>query len=314
MAGRSSRAYACVRVVTLSCLAPLAVACGTTGYQHVVERPLPSTDALACRGFLVWEGEPVRDVFLVINGSGVLSNAFVHPTFDRVVRDRRVGYATYDKPGISAPFGDPARVDRDDALLQRYTLGHGVACATEALRWARQRFGASVRLHVRGHSEGTLISLYLYDALLQADPGLAAQLETFVLSGLALEPFADILARQLAARPDRDEVTRALASCDWAVLKDRIGVSCAYVADAERRPSGREMFQRLAARAPAARFHVFHGASDRHTPVEPVRLLEAWNAAEGRLAMRFHFYEGGHAGTESARAELARLLAAIVAK
>jgi hypothetical protein len=44
-------------------------------------------------------------------------------------------------------------------MLERYTLGHGVECASHALRWAREQFGPSVRLHVRAHSEGTLIAL-----------------------------------------------------------------------------------------------------------------------------------------------------------
>jgi len=284
------------------------------GYRHVVERSLTSTDNLACSGYLVWNDEPVRDVFLVINGSGILSNAFVHPTFERVLSSDRVAYATYDKPGVRAPFGDPAAVRRDDAIFDRYTLGHGVACATDALRWARAQFGPSVRLHIRGHSEGTLIALYAYDALLEHDAETAGALKTFVLSGLALEPFDAILARQLAILPDGDRLKRALASCDGDVLRKRLGISCAYVEDARRRPSGRAVFDRLAARAPGARFHVFQGTNDWNTPVQPVRALEAWNAAQGHLAMKFDYYDGAHAGNEAARAEMTRLLAAIVAQ
>ena len=98
------------------------------------------------------------------------------------------------------------------------------------------------------------------------------------------------------------------------MLEKRLGVSCAYVADATRRPSGRAMFERLAARAPAARFHVFNGTDDWNTPVAPVRALEAWNASTGHLPITFHYYEGGHAGSEAARSEVARLLASLVAE
>ena len=252
-------------------------------YQHLVARDLASADALVCPGYLVWNREPVRDVFLVVNGSGTLSNAFVNPTFEAVMRTGPVAYATFDKPGVRAPFGDPAALRRDDALFQRYTLGHGVACATEALRWARAQFGPTVRLHLRGHSEGTLIALYAYDSLLDSDPALASRISTLVLSGLAVEPFGDIVKRQVAGLPDGDRIRQALASCDWAVLEKRMGVSCAYVDDATRRPSGRAMFKRLAARAPPARFHVFQGTDDWHTPVAPVRALEAWNASTGHL-------------------------------
>jgi hypothetical protein len=301
-----------VRAALASCLALLS-ACGPR-YQHVVERSLPAAADLACPGYLVWNNEPVRDVFLVINGSGILSNAFVHPTFERTLDSRRVAYATYDKPGVRAPFGDPAAVRRDHAMFERYTLGHGVACATAALRWAREQFGPSVRLHVRGHSEGTLVGLYTYDALLQDDPETANALKTFVLSGLALEPLDVILDRQLSLMPGGDRVRKALASCDQAVLRERMGTSCAYVEDARRRPSGRTMFERLAARAPGARFHVFQGTKDWNTAVEPVRALEAWNAAEGHLAMRFSYYDGAHAGSEAARGEMTTLLTAIVSQ
>ena len=278
----------------------------------MVERRLAAPDALACPGYLVWNNAPVRDVFLVINGSGSGSNAFVHPTFDGLLNSRPVAYSTYDKPGVSAPFGDPAAVRRDYATLERYTLGHGIACATEALRWARAQFGPSVRLHLRGHSEGALVALYLYDALLDGDPDTAARIATLVLSGLALQPIAELVEGQLAWLPDGARLRKALASCDWAVLKDRLGVSCAYMEDAARRPSGLDMFKRLAARAPGARFHVFQGTRDRNTPVEPVRALEAWNASSGHLPVAFHYYDGHHAGTDAAKTELSQVLTAIV--
>src|SRR6187551_1385363 len=180
---------------------PLLAACGPR-YKHVVERSLAAASDLACPGYLVWNDEPVRDVFLVINGSGILSNAFVHPTFEGVMRTHRVAYSTYDKPGVRAPFGDPAAVRRDLSTFARYTLGHGIACATEALRWAREQFGPSVRLHIRGHSEGALVALYLYDALLDGDPDTASRIATLVLSGLALQPIAELVESQLAGLPD----------------------------------------------------------------------------------------------------------------
>lgn len=283
------------------------------GYEHIVERSLPASDGLTCPGYLLWNQEPVRDVFLVVNGSGNLSNAFVHPSLEPLVRTQRVAYATYDKPGIRAPFGDPAAVHRDDDFA-RYTLGHGVACATAALRWARERFGASARLHVRGHSEGSLVALYTYDALLERGDELGTGVASLVLSGLALEPFSDILERQLASAPDGQRQRAVLSSCDWNILKKTWALSCAYVEDARRRPSGRAVFEHLAARAPAAHFYVFHGEHDWNTPVAPVRELEAWNAAAGTLRMEFHYYDGGHAGSDSAREELRRVLTEIVSQ
>lgn len=297
-----------------SCLALLVMACGGTSYQHLVERELAADAQLLCPGFLVWNNEPVRDVFLIINGSGTLSNAFVHPTFQGLLSTEQVAYATYDKPGVWAPFDDPAAVRRDDALLQRYTLGHGIACATQALRWSREQLGPSVRLHIRGHSEGTLVGLYTYAALLDDDPETASALATLVLSGIALEPFADILERQLATLAGGERLRQALAACDWGVLRNSLGISCAYVADATQRPSGQAMFERLAARGLRSRFYIFHGTEDTNTPVEPVRALEAWNASNGQLQMQFHYYQGGHSGSAAARSEVARVLAAIVSE
>ena len=287
-------------------------ACGPR-YEHLVERELAPSDELACPAFLVWNHEPVQDVFLVINGSGTGSSAFVHPTFQEVLGAYPVAYATYDKPGISAPFDDPAAVRRESATLERYTIGHGIACATEAARWAREQFGPSARLHVRAHSEGTLVALYTYDRLLDEDPELAGAFETFVLSGLALEPFDVILERQLDLLAS-DRIRAATESCDWSELEVLLGISCAYIEDLTRRPSGFAMFERLAARAPSVRFHVFHGTEDWNTPVDAVRELEAWNGAEGHLDIRFRYYAGGHAGNDEVRGEMAELLTSIVSE
>jgi hypothetical protein len=48
--------------------------------------------------------------------------------------------------------------------------------------------------------------------------------------------------------------------------------------------------------------------------VAPVRAFEAWNASTGHLRATFHYYEGGHEGSDAARSEMARLLASIVAQ
>jgi pimeloyl-ACP methyl ester carboxylesterase len=199
-------------------------------------------------------------------------------------------------------------------MLERYTLGHGVACATSALHWAREQFGPSVRLHLRGHSEGTLVALYTYDALLDHDVETANAVRSLVLSGLALEPFDAILERQFVLLPDGDRLRKAVVSCDWDLLRDRLGISCAYIADATRRPSGRIVFERLASRAAGARIHIFHGTNDWNTPVEPVRALEAWNNSQGHLRMTMHYYQGGHAGSEGAQAEMAGLLTSIASE
>lgn len=65
------------------CLA-LATGCAPR-YQNLVERPLPLPDNLACPGYLVRNRAPVRDVFLVVNGSGIGSSAFVHPSFKALI-------------------------------------------------------------------------------------------------------------------------------------------------------------------------------------------------------------------------------------
>jgi hypothetical protein len=303
-------------VVGLGLFGVTLIAACSPRHQHVVDRELRSTGGLECPGYLVWDQEPVQDVFLVISGSGNLSNAFVHPSFEDIMGTQWVAYLTYDKPGIRAPFGDPAAVRRDYAAFERYTLSHGTACAIEALRWAREQFGASVRLHVTGHSEGTLVALYAYEAVLDEDPALAAQLKTLVLSGLALEPIADIVERQLAELRGGDHIRAAFASCDQSVINESpfAGTSCAYLEDAAGRPSGRTMFERLVTRAPSASFHIVQGEADLNTPVRHVRALEEWNAGAGHLPITFHYVEGGHTGNAAARAEVKRLLGTIVSE
>jgi hypothetical protein len=285
-------------------------------YQHVVGRQLRSTGGLECTNYLVWNDEPVRDVFLVIGGSGNLSTAFVHPAFEDIMSTDRVAYSTYDKPGIRAPFGDPAAVSRDYAVFERYTLGHGKACAIEALRRTRQQFGTAARLHVTAHSEGTLVALYAYEALRDEEPTLAAQIKTLVLSGLALEPIPDILQRQLAELRGGEHIRAAYASCNQSVINDSpfAGTSCAYLEDAAGRPSGRAMFERLASQSATASFHIVHGVGDLNAPVRHVRALEAWNTAEGHLPISFHYVAGSHMGNPAVRAEVARLSRAIVAE
>jgi pimeloyl-ACP methyl ester carboxylesterase len=279
-----------------------------------VEQPLAASDEHACHGFFVWNQEPVRDVFLILNGSGTLSNAFVPQVFEPVLQAGQVALVICNKPGIHAPFGDPAAVQRDDALMRQYTLATGLACAVDAVRQTRARFGPSVRIHLRGHSEGAWLALLLYDGLLGREPEVASSIASLVLSGLPQESFAEILDRQLAGLPDGSRIHEALASCDWPLLRDRLGLSCAYVEDAKRRFSGRALFERLASRAAPARFEVFQGTEDWHTPVAPIRALQTWNAQEGHLRIAFHYYSGGHNGTDAARMEIARLLTDLIAR
>ena len=75
-----------------------------------------------------------------------------------------------------------------------------------------------------------------------------------------------------------------------------MAISCAYLADAYARPSGRAMFESLARRAPAADFFIFHGNEDRLAPASYVHALEAWHVASRQLDMTFHFFDGGHVG------------------
>ena len=90
------------------------------------------------------------------------------------------------------------------------------------------------------------------------------------------------------------------------------GVSCGYLRDAEQRPSGREMFEPIAARSPGLRIRVFQGNADVNTPAHFVRELEAWNAAQGHLDLAVRYYDGAHGGSPAIRHELAELLRGLV--
>lgn len=272
------------------------------------ERVLPAPHGLACAGYAAWNHGPVTDVLLSLGGTGTGSIAFVHDTSRAMLDTGRAAYLTFDKPGVSATFGDPASVHIDDEPFMRHTQGSLLGCAREALRFSDELFGPDVRWHFRGHSEGVLILLSLYDELLAERPAQAQRVRSVVLSGVPLEPFADIMQRQLADKP---RLAEAVTHCNLPILRQQLGTSCSYLADAKARPSGFALFERLAARGAQAKFHVFQGNQDLNALTRFVRQLESWNAQHGHLDITFHYFEGGHAGTPEAKRELSVLLTAL---
>jgi pimeloyl-ACP methyl ester carboxylesterase len=173
-----------------------------------------------------------------------------------------------------------------------------LACARQAMTWSEEQFGPAIHFHFRGHSEGTLVALFLYEKLLSEEPARAARVSSLVLSGLGLEPFAALVERQLSEMPPKRSgaIRAAIQKCDWGVLKNQLAISCKYLEDAYARPSGRSVFESLAPRAPAARFFVFQGNDDLHTPARYVRELDAWNRQSGHLNATFRYYDGAHVG------------------
>ncbi len=136
---------------------------------------------------------------------------------------------------------DPAKLSVNDAELAQYTQGHMLACARQAMTWAQEQFGHAIHFHLRGHSEGSLVALFLYQELLSDEPVLAASVSSVVLSGVGLEPFDALVARQLSELPAEQGRTlrAAIQRCNWEVLKKHLAVSCTYLQDAYARPSGR---------------------------------------------------------------------------
>jgi hypothetical protein len=291
-------------VLVQSCYAGLPL-------KHVVQRDLRSTDDLSCHAYLGWNSAEVQHVFLWMSGTGIYSSAFVHPSVVDALKVNPAAYLTFDKPGIRAPFQDPARLSVNDDELKRYTQGDMLACAKDAMRWSEETFGHTVHFHLRGHSEGALIALFLYENLLSQDPDVAARVSSLVLSGIALEPFKALVERQLSDMPNEQGTAMrdAIKSCDWSSLKTHLAVSCKYLEDAYSRSSGRSVFESIALQAATAPFFVFQGNNDSQTPVQYVRELETWNAQRGHLSMSFRYYEGGHVGAPAGtKDELSALL------
>lgn len=297
-------------------LALVCSGCGGPPLKHLVQRELPSKEGLTCRGYLGWNNPDVRHVFLWMNGTGLYSSAFVHPSAEEALNVNPVAYLTFDKPGIQAPFADPAKFSVNDAALKQYTQGDMLECARQAMTWSETQFGHAIHFHFRGHSEGTLISLFLYERLLAEEPALAARVSSLVLSGLGLEPFAALIERQLSEMPAKQgsAIRAAIQSCDWGVLRNRMAISCKYLEDAYARPSGRSVFESIARQAPPTSFFVFQGNSDFNTPARYVRELEAWNSQLGHLNMTFRYYEGVHVGAPpDVKRELSDLLVRLTA-
>jgi hypothetical protein len=136
----------------------------------------------------------------------------------------------------------------------------------------------------------------------------AERVKTLVLSGLPLEPADEIVRRQLADKP---RLARAVQDCDWKVMRE-IGVSCAYIVDAGKRPSGFDMFHRIASASSRVQIRVFQGNDDANVPASFVRQLQAWNAEQGHLDLTVRYYEGAHTGTPKAQQELSDLLLTLV--
>jgi len=290
--------------------------CAGQSLRHVVQRDLPSKDGLTCRGTLGWNSPNVQHVFLWMSGTGVYSSAFVHPSVEAALKVNPVAYLTFDKPGIRAPFQDPAKLSVNDDELAQYTQGHMLACARQAMTWSQEQFGHAVQFHLRGHSEGSLVALFLYDKLLSDEPELAASVSSLVLSGVGLEPFDALVARQVSELPAEQgsALRAAIQSCDWKVLKKGMAVSCKYLQDAYARPSGRAVFESIALRAPTAGFFVFQGNNDAQTPARYARELEAWNNQLGHLHLTFRYYEGAHVGgPPEVKRELSDLLVRLTA-
>lgn len=278
-------------------------------FAHVEEADLTTHDDLSCRAYVVWNNEPVTDVVLSLAGSGTGTNTFVPDLADAVLTARPAAYLTFDKPGVHATFGDRSSVVIDDAPFARHTEGTLLECAQSALRLSRDKFGPAVRWHFLGHSEGATIELYLLDALLANQPADAVNVRSLVFSGLPLEPLEDNLQRQLADKP---VLAQAVAACDWPVMRDQLGASCAYFADARTRPSGFTVFEHLAAAQYAGKIRVFQGNDDINTLARFTHQLEAWNSAQGHLDLTVRYYDAGHSGTPEARQELADLLLSLL--
>jgi pimeloyl-ACP methyl ester carboxylesterase len=313
LAGGADRLHV---LFALGLLASATASCAGQSLKHVVQRDLPSKDGLTCRGYLGWNSPDVQHVFLWMNGTGVYSSAFVHPSVEAALKVNPAAYLTFDKPGIRAPFQDPAKLSVNDDELARYTQGDMLACARQAMTWSQEQFGHAIQFHLRGHSEGSLVALFLYERLLSDEPVLAARVSSLVLSGVGLEPFDALVERQLSEMPAEQgsAIRAAIQSCDWNVLKNRMAVSCTYLKDAYARPSGRAAFESIALRAPAVGFYLFQGNSDSQTPGRYARELEAWNNQLGHLHLTFRYYEGAHVGgPPEVKRELSDLLVRLTA-
>ena len=316
MDGQSRRADRPPVLLALGLLALVSSGCAGQSLKHVVQRDLLSKGGLTCRGYLGWNSPDVQHVFLWMSGTGVYSSAFIHPSAEAALKVNPVAYLTFDKPGIRAPFQDPAKLSVNDDELAQYTQGHMLACARQAMTWSQEQFGHAVQFHLRGHSEGSLVALFLYEKLLSDEPALAAKVSSLVLSGVGLEPFDVLVARQVSEMPAEQSVAlrAAIQSCDWKVLEKRMAVSCKYLEDAYARPSGRVAFESIALRAPTAGIFLFQGNDDSQTPVRYARELEAWNNQLGHLHLTFRYYEGGHVrGPPEVKRELSDLLVGLTA-
>jgi pimeloyl-ACP methyl ester carboxylesterase len=287
----------------------------TSRFAPAAEAAVPSTTTVqslqgrVCAAYLhLPSAEPgaVRAIVLEQHGSGPYSMASpkaLDPAGRYFIERDSVAVVAIDKPGVRGDPADPERIDVDTAAYDAYLVGDLVDCAANALAWAAALPLAKQEppIFLKGHSEGAYVAVRVYAKLNVEGSPLVPRIRALLLSGVPVEGQKTVIDRQLSAESwsSRRKIRRAIKEGDNDVLHRWAGVSSAYVRDAEAVEPLSRIFDSLARIRPKARFELFQGLEDAHTPPAPVQALEADNERrveknEPALDLRVRYYAAGH--------------------
>jgi pimeloyl-ACP methyl ester carboxylesterase len=208
----------------------------------------------------------------------------------------------------------------DDAQYNAYVQDDLVQCSVEALQWVTERYGGSAGAQpyvlLSGHSEGAQVSLRLLNRLAQSHDALAARVRGLFLSGLPMTDWKRMLGAQLSEH-DRQTFFTAFQRKDDHVLRTFGNLSAHYLQSVFAQETLDATLEQLAERGTDARFFIYQGLYDHHTPPGPIMDFVARNRSrmaqhQRALSLRSRFYPAGHSLNAQALRDIRRDVEAFV--
>ena len=301
------------RTISFSSLLLLLAGFSSSARAERIESfPVATKGRLACTAYLHFPDGPLPGPFPLLldqDGTGLYTTSipFGAKTPDDpgapgyLLRSAKAAVLTIDKPGIRPAPDTAAGFQIDHAIYDRHTQRDLVACVLGALRRVAER--ADVKADgwiLSGHSEGAQVVVRAYRALIEKDAEFAKRVHLVSLSGLPMEPWREMIGRQLENRPKaRVKFWQAYARRDDAALFRLGPVGSEYWRDVFSTTPLVTDLRDLAKREVKAGFAIFQGTRDKKVSSASVTKFEEWNrrsASAGKPALKLsaHYYPAGH--------------------
>lgn len=280
--------------------------------ERIESFPVGTKGRLACTAYLHFPDGPFTGPYPLLldqDGTGLYTTAipFGAKTPDDpgapgyLLRAAKAAVLTIDKPGIRPAPDTTAGFQIDHAIYDRHTQRDLVACVLVALRKVAERTDVKPDGWIlSGHSEGAQVVVRAYRSLIEKEAEFAKRIHLVSLSGLPMEPWREMIGRQLENRPEaRAKFWAAYARRDDAALFRLGPVGSEYWRDVFSTTPLVTDLRDLARREVKAGFAIFQGTHDKKVSPTSVTKFEEWNrrsASEGKPALRLsaRYYPAGH--------------------